>query len=311
MTPNRDQARSLSEREIRDRLRHHLNALAVEIGPRPALVGQGLLEAERYIRAAFTDAGLAVEDQAYEYFDRRVANLIATPANSGPGPSYLIGAHYDSVPGTPGADDNASAVAVMLTLAERLGRPPVPLRFAAFTLEEPPAFMTRDQGSRVFVRRAKRHGPPVKGAIVLEMVGYTAARQDYPFFLRWAGYPARGDFIGVIANWRSRPLARAVARGLKRNEELPVETLSVPLNGWPLPATRLSDHASFWDAGWPALMITDTAFMRNPHYHRASDRIETLDFDFMTELVKGLEFAVEELARLEELYDRRGKTGKL
>ncbi len=300
-----------TDRSIRDRLRHHLHALTVEIGPRPALVGHGLLEAERYIRGAFTAAGLSVEDQAYEYFGRRVANLIAAPADMESQPGYLIGAHYDTVPGTPGADDNASAVAVMLTLAEHLGRPPVPLRFAAFTLEEPPAFMTRQQGSRVFVRRTKRGGPPIKGAIVLEMVGYTAARQDYPIFLKWAGYPARGDFIGVISNWRSRPLARAVARGLKRNADLPVETLSVPLNGWPLPATRLSDHASFWDAGWPALMITDTAFMRNPNYHRASDRIETLDLDFMTELVKGLELAIEELARLEESYDRRGKTGKL
>jgi hypothetical protein len=298
MTPKRGQPMSESDRSICRSLRRHVSALAEEIGPRPALVGIGLLEAERYIRGAFADAGLTVEDQAYEYFGRKVANLIAAPPHADIHPYYLIAAHYDSVPGTPGADDNASAVAVMLTLAERLRRPPVPLRFAAFTLEEPPAFMTRHQGSRTFVRAAKRHGPKVKGAIVLEMVGYTAPKQHYPFVLKWVGYPARGDFIGVIANWRSRPLARAVARGLRRNSDLPVETLSVPLNGWPLPATRLSDHASFWDAGLPALMITDTAFMRNPNYHRPSDRIETLDFDFMTELVKGLEFAVEELGGL-------------
>jgi hypothetical protein len=298
MTPRRGEAMSESDPSILCSLRRHVSALAEEIGPRPALVGHGLLKAERYIRGAFADAGLVVEDQAYEYFGRKVANLIAAPPHAGTHPYYLIAAHYDSVPGTPGADDNASAVAVMLTLAERLREPPVPLRFAAFTLEEPPAFMTRHQGSRAFVRAAKRHGPKVKGAVVLEMVGYTAPEQHYPFFLKWAGYPAHGDFIGVIGNWRSRPLARAIARGLRRNPDLPVETLSVPFNGWPLPATRLSDHASFWDAGWPALMVTDTAFMRNPNYHRPSDRIETLDFDFMTELVKGLEFAVEELGGL-------------
>jgi Zn-dependent M28 family amino/carboxypeptidase len=134
MIPRRVEAMSESDRSIRRSLHRHVSALAVEIGPRPALVGHGLLEAERYIRGAFADAGLAVEDQPYEYFGRKVANLIAVPPHASTRPYYLIAAHYDSVPGTPGADDNASAVAVMLTLAERLRRPPVPLRFAAFTL---------------------------------------------------------------------------------------------------------------------------------------------------------------------------------
>jgi len=135
-------------------------------------------------------------------------------------------------------------------------------------------------------------------AIVLEMVGYTSPRQDYPFVLRWAGYPSQGDFIGIVGNWRSRRIAHAVLKGFRRNKDLPVESLLVPFNGHILPETRLSDHASFWDAGLPALMVTDTAFFRNPNYHLPSDTPDTLDFGFMAQLVLSLENAVEELARL-------------
>ena len=126
------------------------------------------------------------------------------------------------------------------------------------------------------------------------MVGYTCPRQHYPLVLRWAGYPSQGNFIGIVGNWRSRRFGRTVLKGFRNNERLPVESLFVPLNGWILPATRLSDHASFWDAGWPALMITDTAFFRNPNYHLPSDTIDTLDFEFMAELVKSLELALAE-----------------
>ncbi len=134
------------------------------------------------------------------------------------------------------------------------------------------------------------------GALVLEMVGYTAAEQHYPGPLRWAGYPATGDFIGVVGNRRSRRLTRASARGLARQPGLPGETLTVPCDGWILADTRLSDHSAFWDADWPAVMITDTAFFRNPHYHRASDRLETLDFDFMARVVGGLVAAIDRIA---------------
>ena len=284
------------DQQIRESLERHVKALAVEIGPRSPLMGHGLLHAERYVRAAFESAGLSVEDQRYEYYGREVSNLIAHRESSGgPGSHYVIGAHYDSVPNTPGADDNASAVAVMLTLAERAAHLALPVKYAAFTLEEPPAFATRHQGSRMYLRRHRPDLPNIKGAIILEMVGYTSAEQHYPLVLKWAGYPKTGDFIGIIANRRSRTLLNTVAQGLRRNPKLPVETLSVPFNGWVLPATRLSDHASFWDAGCPAVMVTDTAFMRNPHYHMPSDKMDTLDFDFMTELVVGLEYALHEL----------------
>jgi Zn-dependent M28 family amino/carboxypeptidase len=172
----------------------------------------------------------------------------------------------------------------------------VPVLFVAFTLEEPPAFYTGHQGSRVFVRNCQSKGDRVLGAIILEMVGYTSPRQHYPFASRWPGYPTQGNFIGIIGNWRSRRFGRAVLKGFRKNAQLPVESLLLPLNGWMLPATRLSDHASFWDVGWPALMVTDTAFFRNPHYHLPSDSIDTLNFVFMAQLVKSLEHALIELS---------------
>ena len=276
---------------IEGALRRHVAALSVDIGPRTA--GPSLARAHRYVREAWEEAGLRVTEQPYDYHGRRVANLIAETDGVGAA-YYVVGAHYDTVPGTPGADDNASGVAVLLELGRRLASrpPPVPLRLVAFTLEEPPAFATSLQGSRVFVRRIAEEGHRILGAVVLEMVGFTAPRQAYPLFLRWAGYPDRGNYVGIVGNWRSRRFGRAVLAGFRGNPRLPVESLFVPLNGWVLPDTRLSDHASFWDRGWPALMVTDTAYFRNPNYHGPTDRLETLDFAFMAELVESLEAAL-------------------
>ena len=281
---------------IVEALEAHLRALTVEIGPRTVHDGS-LAAAARYIRAAFEDAGLEVAEQAYGYRGGEVANLIAAPPGRGAEPAYyVVGAHYDTVRGSPGADDNASAVAVMLELARRLPAAAPPLRLVAFTLEEAPAYMTRNQGSRAYLRALKERGEGVLGAAVLEMVGYTAPRQHYPTVLKWAGYPREGNYIGIVGNRRSRRLTRALLAGFQGNPRLPVETLTVPFNGWVLPATRLSDHASFWDYDFPAVMITDTAFFRNPHYHTPGDTMETLDFGFMAELVRSLVLALGQLA---------------
>jgi Peptidase family M28 len=291
----------VADREIeilRDALREHVDALAVDIGPRTPLNGDSLVRAAKYIRSVFEEAGLPVRQQDYQYYDQRVTNVLATHSTAtGASAYYVIGAHYDTVPGTPGADDNASAVAVMLELARRLSRERLkaPVLFAAFTLEEPPAYLTGHQGSRIFVRSCRTSGDRVLGAIILEIVGFTAAHQHYPYLARWPGYPAEGTFIGIIANWRSWRVGRAVLRGFRKNSGLPVESLFLPFNGRLLPETRLSDHASFWDAGLPALMITDTAFFRNPNYHLPSDTIDTLDFTFIAKLVKSLELALLEL----------------
>jgi len=283
---------------LRDALREHVSALAIDIGPRTTVNGNSLVLAADYIHSVFEEAGLSVTRQDYQYYDHRVTNVLGTlPVDTEASAYYVVGAHYDTVAGTPGADDNASAVAVMLELARRLRHERIKAQvlFGAFTLEEPPAYLTGHQGSRMFVRSCQTSGDHVLGAIILEMVGFTAPRQHYPYLARWSGYPAEGNFIGIIANWRSWRFGRAVLRGFRKNTELPVESLFLPFNGRILPETRLSDHASFWDAGLPALMVTDTAFFRNPNYHLLSDTIDTLNFTFMAELVKSLELALLEL----------------
>jgi hypothetical protein len=164
------------------------------------------MRAANYIHSVFEDAGLSVSEQDYDYYDQRVTNVLAAlPASAGASAYYVVGAHYDTVPSTPGADDNASAVAVLLELARSLreARLKAPVLFAAFTLEEPPAHLTGHQGSRIFVRNCRSRGDRVLGSIILEMVGYTASRQHYPFLPRWPGYPSQGNFIGIIGNWRS------------------------------------------------------------------------------------------------------------
>lgn len=284
--------------ELKEALRRHLRVLTVEIGPRAPFLGDGLDRAERYLRTTLEGAGLIVERRPYSFRFREVANLVARPpACAAAEPFWLVGAHYDTVAGSPGADDNGSAVAVLLELARRFAGDGLPLRFVAFTMEEPPAHLTSDQGSRVYVRELARRGETVRGAVVLEMVGYTCERQHYPLLLRWAGYPASGDFVGVIGDLRSRALVRDLVAAIRRVGRPPVESLVVPLRGWVLPATRLSDHAAFWDAGIPAVMVTDTAFFRNPHYHLPTDTMDTLDFAFMADLVVALEAGLRELCR--------------
>ena len=170
----------LADREpdiLRGALREHVKALAVDIGPRTPLIADSLVRAANYIHSVFEEAGLVVREQNYDYYDQRVTNLLATvPATAGASAYYVVGAHCDTVASTPGADDNASAVAVLLELAGRLLQASLkaPVLFAAFTLEEPSAYLTGHQGSRIFIRNCQRNRDRLLGAIVLEMVGYTA-----------------------------------------------------------------------------------------------------------------------------------------
>jgi aminopeptidase YwaD len=197
----------------------------------------------------------------------------------------LVGAHYDAVPGCPGADDNGSALAVLLELARAFGDAPArrPIRLIAFDLEE------RDRaGSRAYAEEVRSRGEPLLLMISLEMLGYRDCRagsQRYPAGLRYM-YPDRGDFIGLMGNLRALPQLWCLARQVRK--AVPCEFLAVPFRGRMLPDTRRSDHASFWDLGYPAVMVTDTANMRNPHYHQPSDRIETLDLEFLAAVCRGL-----------------------
>jgi hypothetical protein len=283
---------------VEARLRDHLKALTVDIGERSVLKPGNLKKTADYIRDFYQAVGIDVRLAPYDYQGIKVANVVAEIQLS-PSPTrrILIGAHYDSVAGTVGADDNASAVAVQLEIARQVmelkGKKALDLAvvFVSFALEEPPVYGTPYMGSRVYAKQAASRGERIDAMICLEMVGYACPEpgcQSYPFPLMFFGYPKEGNFIGIVGNFESRGLSRSIRDSFRKNPELPVIQLTVPFNGWIMPAVRLSDHASFWDAGFKAVMITDSAFYRNPHYHLPSDRLETLDYRFMAELVESL-----------------------
>lgn len=201
-------------------------------------------------------------------------------------PPILIGAHYDAVPGTPGADDNATGVAVLLELARAFAvqAPRYPVRLVAFDMEEYGLL-----GSEQYAEQLKQQGQPLRLMLSLEMLGYcdpTPGSQSYPAGLEYF-YPNRGDFIALIGNLSTiSDLIRLSCR--IRQERTPCEWLPAGQKGLIVPQTRLSDHAPFWDRGYRAMMVTDTSFMRNPHYHQSTDLIETLDLDFLTGVCRGL-----------------------
>lgn len=284
--------------DLQRRLRAHVRVLCEEIGNRSIYTFANLLKAERYVTAALEEAGFLVEKQSFAYRGHPCANLVGRdPRHPVGGREYLLCAHYDTAWGTPGADDNASAVAILLEVG-RLGRTAGTVatetagwRLVAFTTEEPPAFHTRHQGSRVFARKAGRQKQRIDGVVNLEMLGYfkdVPGSQHYPFPARLFGYPDRANFVGVVGNWRSRHLAKDLVAAMRENTALPVQQLIVPERGFLLFFSRLSDHSSFWDHGYPAVMVTDTAFLRNPHYHGPSDSPDTLDFDAMAQVVQSL-----------------------
>ncbi len=281
----------MDPREIRDRLEAHLRHLSITLGDRSIYRPESLKAAETYVWQNFTASGYTPSRQTFIYQRQEVSNVIAGDRQAGG--YYILGAHFDTVADTPGADDNASGVAVLLEVA-RLARQlslPRPWTFIGFTTEEPPAYFTPYMGSRVYARRARERRDKILGMICLEMVGYYSQEpesQSLPVWLRLLGYPTTGNFIGVVSDRRSKPFMRSLEAALKRGCRLPTVTLAVPLGGHLLPEVRLSDHANFWDEGYPAVMLTDTAFFRNQNYHTPRDTMDTLDLDRLTELTMGL-----------------------
>lgn len=267
------------------------------------------LEAARvYVANQLQRSGWCVERQPFEILNDRGdlrygdalqgVNLVAMRSHADLlKPRLCVGAHLDSRPDTPGADDNASGVAALLELARVLGQSwptdsPLELELVAFDLEENGML-----GGVAHARQYQASGVELRGMISLEMLGYCDHRpksQNLPRVLI-GKYPETGNFIAIIGNQNSTDLIAGVRAGAVQVAGLPVETLQVPENGTLLQATRLSDHSPFWDAGYPAVMITDTSFLRNPHYHQASDTIETLDFEFLHLVTEGTLLALRNL----------------
>jgi Peptidase family M28 len=289
--------------ELAKRLNWHVDRLAGLIGPRHVGRPAALFAAATLIEREFAEAGYSVARQSYLAGGVEVANLILEIRGTDSADEILVvGAHYDTVPSTPGADDNASAVAVLIEVARlmRRWRPRRSVRFVAFPCEEPPHFYTAEMGSQVHARSCRERGDRLVGMLCLEMVGFYTSElgvqrlpPGIPRFLRWA-FPRRGDFLAAVGNLRSWRLLRRFRRGFKRATRFPLFSIVLPEL---IHDIRRSDNSSFWDQGYPALMLTDTSYLRNANYHLATDTPETLDYERMAEVTMGVLGGVVELAK--------------
>ena len=249
-----------------------------------------LKKAGQYIAEEFNSLGLEVNIDNVPFEGIESQNILGYKKGSDPSNDYfLLGAHYDTVEGSPGADDNASAIAGLLEIARLLQ--PVELKthllFVGFTLEEY-GFI----GSNHYAKKAREIQDPIVGMISLEMLGYRSqdpGSQTYPPYVDANKYPDKGDFIAIVGNDPSAGLVEKIEDKMKQTiPSLPIETLVLPSTGEDFIDIRLSDHFPFWENGYQAVMITDTAYFRNPNYHKPTDTLETLDIDFIKDISSGV-----------------------
>jgi len=272
------------------RLRTHVYELAGKIGEHNIFHPDALHAAEAYITGEWRQQGYDVRKQTYTAQGIECANLeITRPGNSRSTDVILIGAHYDSVFGSPGANDNGSGIAALLELSRLFKNvaPETSLRFVAFVNEEPPFFFWPSMGSMVYAKAARQRGDPIRFMISLETIGYyrnQRGSQTYPPLLKHF-YPDTGNFIAFVSNLRSRHILRDCVRAFSSATDFPVQSIAAPAI---VPGVSLSDQLAFWRHGYKALMITDTAFYRYPYYHTAQDTPDKLDYEPFTEMTKGL-----------------------
>ena len=275
---------------LTDRLRNHVFHLAQKIGQRNIFHSHALNDAAAYIRNEWTAQGYEVEAQYYQANGVKCENLeISRTGKTKPQEIILVGAHYDTVEGSPGANDNASGIAALLELSRFFATIETErtLRFVAFTNEEPPFFFGSQMGSAVYAKRAKARNENIRLMISLEMLGSYSDKpgsQSYPPFLRHF-YPDRANFIAMVANRASRRELNQLVTAFKAHSDFPVESLATFEF---IPGVAWSDHLSFWREGYPAAMVTDTAFYRYEAYHTAKDTPEKLNYPAMAKVVEGL-----------------------
>jgi Zn-dependent M28 family amino/carboxypeptidase len=285
-------------RAMADALRAPVVELATHIGERNApRRARELAAAAEYLAARFKDAGHSVQSQTFQVDKVECRNLeVEIKGRTRQTEIVVVAAHYDSAVGTPAADDNASGVSALLWLARQFGqrRGERTLRLVAVTNEEPPYFQTANMGSAVYARRCRQRRENVTAMLSLEMLGcYSddSGSQKYPFPFSLL-YPSTGNFIAFIGNTASADLVRQVTGAFRRAEKFPSEGAALPAS---LPGVGFSDQWSFWQEGYPGLMVTDTAMFRYPHYHEASDTPDKIDFERMARVVRGLERVIAEL----------------
>ncbi|MEN8132372.1 MAG: M28 family peptidase [Pseudomonadota bacterium] len=280
------------------RLRTHVDTLAGDIGERNLYHYQELNAAARYITETFESFEYIPVVHSFTVQGRTVKNLEVVKKGSDLSKEIVvIGAHYDSVRGSPGANDNATGIAALLELARMARSQDVlrTVRFVAFVNEEPPFFYTEAMGSKRYAERAASLGERIIAMLSLETIGYYSDQdnsQFYPFPFEFF-YPSRGNFIGFVGNLRSRRLVRQAISSFRLHAKFPSEGLAAP--GW-IMGVGWSDHWSFWKAGYPAIMVTDTALFRYPQYHSAGDRPSIVGYESLARVVDGLSGVVTDMA---------------
>ncbi len=289
---------SSAEIKLRDELIADVRILGEEIGERNMARYPRLNAAADFIENSFSRAGLHPRRDTYDLHGRACHNIEAEIRGARP-EILLIGAHYDSVFGSPGANDNSSGVAAMLALARRFAQTPAQrtLRFVAFVNEEPPYFLSEQMGSFVYAGRCKARGDHISAMISLETIGYFSDAphsQTYPAPGLRLFYPTVGNFIGFVANVHSRALLRRTIALFRKHAKIPSEGAALPSF---IPGVSWSDQWSFWQHGYPGIMVTDTAPFRYPHYHSASDTPDKLDYDRFALVVSGMRNVIEGLGK--------------
>lgn len=294
-------AAPLSEAEIvlRAELAADVQTLAGEIGERNMLRYPQLTAAAEFIEASFSRAGLQPRRISYDLDGKACHNIEVEIPGARP-QIILIGAHYDSVFGCPGANDNGSGVAALLALARRFAGKPSghTLRFVAFVNEEPPFFQTEQMGSFVYASRCKARGDQIAGMISLETIGYYSdapRSQNYPAPGLSLAHPTTGNFIGFVGNTGAREFLKRTLGIFRQQGKIPSEGATLPSF---ISGVAWSDQWSFWQCGYPAaIMITDTAPFRYPHYHEATDTPDKLEYDRFALVVSAMEKTIAELTK--------------
>ena len=290
----------LTDREqlIHDNLKRHVTALAGRIGERNVWRPEAMAAAAGYIQEILEGAGYTVNVQPFTSRGLTVNNIeAALPGHGAADEIIVVGAHYDSVVDCPGADDNASGVAALLELARLLAGSTLPrtVRFVAFANEEAPFFYGDEMGSNRYAIRAQAQDERIEAMLSLETMGYYTDEprtQKYPFPFSYF-YPDTGNFVGFVGNFFSRPLVRKAIGAFRATTAFPSEGVAAPSG---MEGIHWSDHWSFWQAGYPAIMVTDTAPFRYPHYHEASDTPQQIDYTGMARVTGGLAEVVGVLA---------------
>ena len=292
----------MNEEDIQRRLRHHVEHLADTIGPRTLQNPDSIKATCDYLRRQWKQFGRDVVEENYVVDQQTATNLVVEDRGTSKHDEIvLLGAHYDTVAGTPGADDNASAVAVMLEVCRLMSQHSSQrtARYVAFTCEELPYGPAGKMGSQYHAAGCRSRCDNINAMLCLEMVGYYSNRigsqRVPPAIPRWLHplFPGRGDFLASVGNLKAFGLNRRFRRGFRRGtRDLRLFSINLPEK---IKDIRRSDHSSFWDQQYPALMLTDTSYLRNENYHKPSDTPATLDYRSMTQVTLGVTAAMKAL----------------